>query len=236
MKTKLQIAAAAVATLSLTAASVSQATPTLRISDGLNTVTVTDNGVGDTSLNLGQVNYANGSFFGWNVLVSSGVTKPILGSATSPALDLTFQVVRGAGSQGTLSILFSENDFNLSPAGNFGVSAGGALGNLGSPSVNVQSFYDLGNATLALTTPLTAHLYSGQGGFSGNETGGPVGPDSSVSFTIRIDLSEPINGLASGNVDLHLNNIPEGGSMATFLGTGLLALGVLAARRKPAHV
>ena len=80
MKTKMQIAAAAVTTVSLAAACVSQATPTLRISDGLNMVTVTDNGVGDTALNLGQVNYANGSFFGWNVLVTSGVTKPVLGT------------------------------------------------------------------------------------------------------------------------------------------------------------
>ena len=47
---------------------------------GINSVVVSDNGLGDTSATVGQVNYANGSFFGWNVLVSSGVTKPVLGT------------------------------------------------------------------------------------------------------------------------------------------------------------
>lgn len=222
--------------LSLAAGPFAQAIPTIRISDGVNpAVTVTDNGVGDTTANLGQVNYANSSFFGWNVLVSSGVTKPIIGSATSPALDLSWQVVRGAGSQGTLTIYFSENGFSLTPAGNFTTDAGGALGNQGTPTATVRTYYDLGNTELAATTLLTSHLFTGQGGFSGTDNGGPVGPDSSVAFTIRLDVSTPFGSVASGNIDLHLNNVPESGSMATFLGAGLLALGVVAARLRKAR-
>src|SRR6185503_10878050 len=103
-----------VVALSLAAASITQAVPQLRISDGVNpAVTITDNLAGDSSLAPGHVNYANSSFFGWNILVSSGVTKPIVGSSVSPELDLSYQIIRGAGSSGTLTIQFSENDFNL---------------------------------------------------------------------------------------------------------------------------
>ena len=231
MKMITRNAAVAAAALSLAGASVSQAVPTLRILDGLNAqLTIADNTLLDSSAVVGQVNF-NGSYNGWTILVSSGVTKPVIGSATSPALDLTFQITRGAGSQGTLTVCFSDTDFNMSTPGNFGLSAGGTLGNLGAPSLVVKSFYDLGNIALAQTTQLTTHNYNSQGGYSGNDAGGPVGPDGSVSFTIKIDLSEPIGGVASGNIDLHLN-VPEGGSMVTFLGTGLLALGIFAARRK----
>ena len=234
MKMITRNATVAVVALSLAAASVSQATPQLRITDGVNTVIVSDNGAGDTAAALGQVNYANPTFFGWNILVSSGVTKPINGTATSPALDLTYQISRGQGSAGTLTVCFSENGFNLNPAGNFALAGGGTLGFQGAPSIVVRSFYDLNNVELAQATLLTTHTYSGQGAFGGNDTGGPVGPDPSVSFTIKIDLSEPIGGVASGDIDLHLS-VPEGGSMVTFLGTGLLALGIFAARRKSAR-
>lgn len=233
MKMITQISVVAAVVLSLTAVSVSEATPMLRITDGINTVTVSDNAVGlDSAAALGQVLYANSSFFGWNILVSSGVTKPIVGSSTSPALDLNWFVTRGAGSLGTLTIFFSENGFNVTPAGNFVTSAGGTLGNSGSPSANVRTYYDLGNTELATTTLLTSHLFTGQGGYSGNDAGGPVGPDNSIAFTIRLDVSLPIGGVASGDIDLGIVGVPESGSMVTLLGTGLLALGILAVRCK----
>jgi hypothetical protein len=222
--------------LFLTAVSVTHAIPMLRVSDGLNApITITDNGAGDLAPAVGHLNYANANYFGWNIIVSSGVTKPIVGSATSPALDLNYQIIRNANSQGTLTILFSENGFNLASPSTMETSAGGILGNSGNPSINVRTYYDLGNTELVTTTLLTSHLFTGQGGYAGNDIGGPVGPDSSIAFTMRIDLSIPVGAVSSGDIDLHLNNVPEGGSMITFLGTALFGLGILAIRRRNAR-
>ena len=230
MKTITHISAATAIALYLAATSITQAIPQLRISDGVNpAVTITDNGAGDTSALVGHVNYGNASFFGWNILVSSGVTKPIVGSSISPQLDLSWQVQRNVGASATLSISFSDNDFNLTSPRNFQVSSGGTLGNAGTPSVNVRSWYDLGNTTLAETTLLTSHLFSGQGGYSGNDPGGPVPADPSVAFTVRIDVTLPVGPIASGDVDL-ISSVPETGSMFTFLGTALFGLGIFAIR------
>ena len=169
MKTIIQTSVVASIAL-FVATSTTQAVPQLRISDGVNpAVTVTDNGAGDTSALVGHVSYGNASFFGWNILVSSGVTKPIVGSSISPELDLNWQVSRTAGASATLSISFSDNDFNLTSPRNFQVASGGTLGNAGTPSVLVRSWYDLGNTTLAETTALTTHLFSGPGAVSGND-------------------------------------------------------------------
>ena len=231
---KRNAAAAAVAALSLAAAPMSQAVPSMQISDGVNAaLVITDNSALDSSLALGQVNY-NGTYNGWTILVSSGVSKPFIGSINSPALDLSFQITRSGASQETLSVFFSDNDFNVAAPANFMLAAGGTLGNLGSPGINVRSYYNLANVPLAATTQLTGHAYNSQGGFSGNDVGGPVPADPSVAFTIRMDLSEAIGGVASGDIDLHIS-VPEGGSMLTLLGTGFVALGLLAARRKSAR-
>ena len=217
--------------LAMAAASVVQAGPTMQISDGVNAaLIITDNSALDSSGAPGQVNFG-GTYNGWTILVSSGVSKPLIGSASSPALDLTYQVTRSGASQGTLTVLFSDNNFSIPAPANFTLAAGGTLGNQGSPSINVRSYYDLANVPLATTVQLTGHSFNSPGGFSANDISGPVPVDPSVAFTIRIDLSEPIGGVASGDIDLHIN-VPEGGSMITFLGTGLLALGLVAARRK----
>ena len=233
MKTTIRLPLTLALALNLAAAISTQAIPQLRISDGVNpALTISDGDGNDTAALGGHVKYINGSFFGWNILVSSGVTKPIVGSSTSPALDLNWQVSRGAGASATLSISFSDNDFNLTTPRTFEVAAGGTLGNAGSPSVNVRSWYDLGNTTLAETTLLTSHLFAGQGGYSGNDNGGPVPADPSVAFTVRIDVTLPVGAIASGDVDLNTVSVPESGSMITFLGTALFGLGLFVIRSR----
>ena len=233
MKTTTLISTVTAIALYLTATPVAHAIAQLRISDGVNAPLIISDNIGpDSSALLGHVNYANPTFFGWNIFVSSGVTKPIVGSATTPQLDLNWQVSRGAGASATLSISFSDNDFILASPRLVQVASGGTLGNAGAPSVNVRSWYDLGNTTLAETTLLTSHLFSGQGGYSGNDNGGPVPADPSVAFTVRIDVTLPLNGIASGDVDFQSSPVPETGSMLTLLGTALFGLGVFAIRSR----
>src|SRR6185436_9298402 len=130
-----------------------------------------------------------------------------------------------------LTICFSDNGFNLATPRNFVTDIGGTAGPAGN-TVNVRTYYDLGNTELAQTTLLTSHLFtSPPNGFSATDFGGPVPADPSVSFTIQLVLRQAVGSASSGDIDLH-QNVPEGGSMVTFLGTALLALGVFAVRRK----
>ncbi len=232
MKLK-QNAAVLSVSLALAAASVSQATPMLQITDGVAApITISDNLPGDANPQAGAVSFT-GVINGWNILVSSGVTKPIIGSSTSPSLDLTWQVTRSSAAGGAnLTICFSENGFNLTTPRNFVTDVGGTAGPAGN-TVNVRTYYDLGNTELAQTTLLTSHLFtSPPNGFSASDFGGPVPADPSVSFTIKLVLSQAVGSVSSGDIDLHQVGVPEGGSMVTFLGTALLALGVFAVRRK----
>jgi len=232
MKLK-QNAAVLSVSLALAAASVSQATPMLQITDGVAApITISDNAPGDANGAAGAVSFT-GVINGWSILVSSGVTKPIIGSSTAPALDLTWQVTRTSGAGGAnLTICFSENNFNLATPRNFSTDIGLTAGSVAGNTVNVRTYYDLGNTELAQTTLLTSHLFtSPPNGQSATDFGGPVPADPSVSFTIKLVLSQAIGSVTSGDIDLH-QNVPEGGSMVTFLGTALLALGVFAARRK----
>ena len=222
--------------LALAATSVSQAVPTIRISDGFTTVTVSDNLVGDASAQAGFVSYtaAPGTFAGWSVILSAGTTKPIIGSATAPELDLNWSITRTAGAGvGTLTVLFSENGFNLATAAGAVTASGGTLGTSAANSATIRTFYAANNVELNQASLITSQVFTGPGAFSQN-TFGAVPADPTVSFTVRLDLVQ--NGGTSSQItsgDIHLFvNAPEGGSMVTLLGTALLALGAFAARRK----
>lgn len=220
--------------LVLAAASVSQALPTIRITDGINTVTVTDGGVGDTGPGLGLVTYQSGpgTFAGWSVIVSVGTTKPVLGSATAPELDLNWSITReqGAGN-GTLTVLFSENGFNLATPGSSITSAGGTLGTSAANSATVRTYYAGNNVELNQANLVTSQTFNGPNPFGQAVAGAGIPADPTVAFTVRLDLVQAGGQITSGDIHMFVN-APEGGSMVTFLGTALLALGAFAARRK----
>ena len=230
-KTKAAILSAA---LALAATSVTQAVPTLRIQSGATTITITDNGAGDVDPLAGAISYQApaGTFANWSVVFSGGITKPALGSVTAPELDLSWQIVRTAGTgAGTITAMFSENGFNLAGATPFIVSTGGTLGNSAANSATVSTFYAANNNVLNTASPLTSHVFNGPGGFAANDNG--IAPaDSAVAFTIVLSLTQNAGQITSGDIQLYSVNAPEGGSMVTFLGTALLALGAFATRRK----
>jgi hypothetical protein len=218
----------------LAMASVVQAIPTIRISDGFTTVIIQDNIGSDGSPIAGFVQYVApaGTFAGWSVILSAGTTKPLVGSVTAPQVDLNWNVVRSGPGSGTLNISFSENGFNLAGPTPFTASTGGTLGNSAANTALVRTFYDGGNTELAQTTLMTTHAFNGPGAFAGNDPAN-VPADPSVAFTVRVDLNQVAGEITSGEIHLYgASAVPEGGSMVTFLGTALLALGYFAARRK----
>lgn len=216
----------------LATGTVAHAIPTIHITDGITTVTVQDNVGADGSALAGFVSYNApvGTFAGWSVILSAGVTKPLVGSASAPQLDLNWNVVRSGPGSGNLKIYFSENGFNLAGNTPVIVGAGGTLGTTAANTLNVSSYYDSGNAVLQPTTLLTSHNFSGPGAFSGNDAANAPA-DPAVAFTVKVDVTMAAGEVTSGDVHLY-TAVPEGGSMVTFLGTALLALGFYASRRK----
>lgn len=220
--------------LALSAATISQAVPTLKITDGTTTVLVGDGSASDGAIgSAGIVTWNNlslSTFAGWSIIVTAGTTKPAVGSATSPQLDLNWVVLRtGPAVSSTLSISFSETDFNLGANTAASTSTGGTLGTLGANTATVSTFYSAAN-TLFSGTLLTTHGFVGPGAIGANDAG-VIPALNPVALTIQLDLTQPVFGeITSG--DIHLKSVPEGGSMVTLLGTALLALGAFAARRK----
>ena len=109
------------------------AIPQLQISDGSTTITVTDQSLGDNDANPGSIVFF-GSIGAFTINVTTGITKPVLGSATQPILDLNSINVTGTGAA-TLTITFSETDFLSTGSGvNFITSVGGVSDSAGSVS------------------------------------------------------------------------------------------------------
>ncbi|MGB0629911.1 MAG: hypothetical protein ACPGRZ_04390 [Alphaproteobacteria bacterium] len=107
MKKHLLIGLAAIAASSISVSS--HAAPQLRLSDGINTVTVTDGGAGDASALAGVVIF-QGSVGDFLVNVTTGITKPVLGTPADPVLDLNSIDVTGTAG-GVLTVEFTETDF-----------------------------------------------------------------------------------------------------------------------------
>jgi hypothetical protein len=106
-------------------ASSAQAIATLQLSDGSNTVTIVDQGPGDGSNILGVVSFNGGlPSSSWTVNITTGITKPVIGDVANPSLDLNSVNVSGGGA-GTLTILFSDNNFAAPTIGMWNTAIGG---------------------------------------------------------------------------------------------------------------
>jgi hypothetical protein len=170
---KKEILKTAFAVTALAVSLAAQAQPTLFITDGVTTA-------GPITGGGGSVLYNNPSFGdNWSVVISSGATKPLFGSATSPNMDLTVQAI-STGPGNSLTILFSDNGFG--PAlGSFTALLDSHVVSGSGDAMSFNTYYDAGNAVLALTTPLTS-----SGPLSGNNSGAtfPGGTISANPFSL----------------------------------------------------
>jgi hypothetical protein len=202
------------------------AIPTLIISDGVTSTSLTSAS--------GIVTYANATFDNaWSVVISTGETKPVLGSAVSPTFDLNVQATSLSLSPvRNLTISFSDNGFGPSPS-SFQAQLSGHLVSGVGQNVLYNTYVDAGNVTSATTTLLTT---------SGSLTpptyaslvGGTAGSLALYSITQVLTINGTPTGTAGGSYSLDgsLTGVPDGGTTVMLLGAALSGLALL--RRKMA--
>lgn len=192
-----------------------QAVPVLYLSDdgGANYTTIIDNTATDLNNAVGAVTFS-GAIGNWSINVTTGVTKPALGSAASPILDLnSINVTSSAG--GSLLIWFSEDGFNTFN-GILQSSAGGVT----SGTVNFATWVDL--SRVSTLGPF------GPGAFSGTTS-----VAASFSSSDKLWAFASIDHAGAGNTSFNyeVKGVPEPGTLL-LLGSGLAGLGIFARRRK----
>ncbi len=198
------------------------AVPTMKISDGITTLTIADGSGSDSNPGAGLVTWI-GTIGVWNINVNTGVTKPAFGDAENPYMDLNF--VNGSSSSGgTLTIWFSETDFTKNG------TAFAAIGGTTAGMVSYETYYDSANALFGNSGALTNQGF-GPGAFSGTATGGPVMDPNVYSLTQKITITHGQQGVSSGDAEL---TVPDSGSTIALLGAALATLGLISRRRKVA--
>lgn len=197
-----------------------QAEASLFITDGVNSITVTDGSANDSSPLVGVITY-NGLLDAsspWSINVTTGISKPNLGSDLIPFMDLS-SVNVSSSRGGTLTVEFSDNNFGPLLPGSFISEIGGSTGG----TVGYQTWYDIGNTLFAKTTR-TADLDFTSTPFSGYAVADRPA-DGSVSLTLQTVITHTGNEVTSYDASMYDStirpNVPEPGTVS------LLALGAV---------
>lgn len=224
---KVTILAAALGLAGLLPAS---AIETLTLTDGAgNTAT----GVASTTI-PGLITFA-GAVGNWTLNLSAGISMPIIGSATSPAMDLIsvngFNATGAKAGGNTLTISFTVTDF--------GPTTGTILtGISGTQSRGTTSF-----ATLANGAGLTSSGSLTTAPFSSSKNGALSGFTGSLTETVVLTAtgSEIVSfdatlSTVAGPIANTPTSVPDSGMTLVLLGSSLTALGLFARLRKPAKM
>lgn len=164
----------------LTVRDSARAEASLFISDGVNSLTIADGSANDSNPLVGVITYNNqlDASSPWSINVTTGISKPNLGSDLIPFMDLS-SVNVSSSRGGTLTVEFSDNNFGPLVPGSFISEIGGTSGG----AVQFQTWYDLGNTLFAKTTQ-AGNLSFNSTPFSGYAVADRPA-DGSVSLTLQ---------------------------------------------------
>ena len=179
-----------------------------------------------------MVSYDGSVNGGWTLSLAAGTTKPAIGSATDPIMNLSAANVSSTGS-GTLLIEYSETFYGPLPDGNSFITSLQSE-NVGTGRTTVWSYLSTANALFDKAELLGAIVQTGPGGDSSVNTDGMFGYGE-FSLTMRLSIRHTGAGDSSFAASLvdpppaGPVGVPDGGSTVVLLGLGLLALGGSAA-------
>jgi hypothetical protein len=197
----------------------------LDLTAGANTVVIQDNMGGDIDPTVGLITYSGTVGANWNINVTIGSSKPFLGSADNPMMNITsLNATSTAG--GTLTIMLTDTDFTGVVPGFFS----SLNGTLVPGSISLDTYYDNGNGEFALTT---------QVGNIGPLLGpAPVGDTdsglASVTPPYSLTMVSNVVHTAGGDrttFDATISGVPEPSTLL-LLGFGLAGVAGFAWRRK----
>lgn len=210
--------AAILAGLILMTAGSAWAFPTLTLTSGSSTVTVTDGGVNDSSAAVGSVVFV-GTIGDWVLNVSTGISPagPGVPNLHLNSVDITAR--SASSSPTTIAIKLSDTITSAWTGPGANVNVGGTL-NTGATA----TFETLINGTsFSLLGPYTAGAFSGTDSFD-YISGSPVND----TIDLIASITHTVNGTSS--FDHEIVPTPEPGTFV-LLGAGLLGLGVYGRRR-----
>lgn len=196
-----------------------RAVPQLFISDGTNSVTVLDGGMGDANAALGAITWT-GTIGTWSVNSVTGITKPTLGYSDLPLMNLTF--VDTSSASGTLTLMFTETGFTAP----MGAWTNQSIVGTTSGSVKYEIFGAASGPTRDSPFDTTRHLGTLgplTGTFSAKDAKNYLVTRDPFSLTQVITITHTGSGITNGIATLRL---PDDGNSMLLLVSGLSGLGV----------
>ncbi len=199
------LAAVAMVTLPLS----TRAAATLTLYDGINPlIAVTDNGPGDQIPSSGIIQVQTNVGV-WYLTIDTAVTKPVLGSATAPTMNMNIQAYSLAA--GSLRFVFSDNGFGPAVGVVSATASGQVTGGAGA-TLSFDVWGDPANVVGATTVHITGMPAASLVPSLYETSSGPLALGAPYSLTEVLTLEA--SGASTLSVDGGFQVVPEPGILA----------------------
>jgi len=196
---------------------------------------VTDQGAGDNfpgSAMVGQINSGALSVAGFTIITNVAQSKPLIGSASAPQMDITFSAATNDSLSHTVFLYASDTGFTgagpvsltlggtQTPAGDGNTVQGRAWGGSSNNNLDFSGANLLANSGVLGATP-----------FAFSATGNLVPGVNPYSLTIGMTITRGTPGTTTGDLNVAVSAVPEPESVL-LMGAGLAAMAAFRRRRR----